>query len=277
MSIDIVKEHSINKNMETYFGNVNTLADGLLILEGVRLGILPKVKRRMSSLERQFIKPNSVFVWCENDCDIKRWTDGKNWTPSKTLGPFLVYQELDLSKKTPMINGFTKKTYSLTTRLNEKYHLICYNKPTGSPNPTTPSTDVLLKDLALDPNIYQRYLLYNELTTTESNYHTFHAEGIKPNIEQKHGRFNSPNYINDRISPNVVDSRHQPLPRIRPEPAPYSSVLSPPALSLLQPLPPALGAYSYAYSPSHLDYYQRRPYTANYNYHPYYYYGHYSK
>ncbi|KAJ3148771.1 hypothetical protein HK101_002122 [Irineochytrium annulatum] len=36
-----------------------------------------------------------VFVYCEQDSNIKRWTDGKLWTPSRIRGNFLVYKQLE--------------------------------------------------------------------------------------------------------------------------------------------------------------------------------------
>ncbi|KAJ6151044.1 hypothetical protein N7470_007638 [Penicillium chermesinum] len=37
----------------------------------------------------------SVFIYEENSSGIKRWTDGVTWSPSRILGNFLVYRELD--------------------------------------------------------------------------------------------------------------------------------------------------------------------------------------
>ena len=51
--------------METYTGHVRTPADAIILFEACRLGLLPRVQRRLSEKERQNIKSGSVFVWDE--------------------------------------------------------------------------------------------------------------------------------------------------------------------------------------------------------------------
>ncbi|KAG0194213.1 hypothetical protein DFQ28_000932 [Apophysomyces sp. BC1034] len=41
------------------------------------------------------IQSGSVFVFDERESGIKRWTDGLVWSPSRILGNFLIYRELD--------------------------------------------------------------------------------------------------------------------------------------------------------------------------------------
>lgn len=153
-----------NLKIETYNGQIKTLKDALLVLEGTRLGYLPKIKRRLNGLEREFIRANTIFAWNETECGMKRWTDGKNWSVSKVSGPFLTYRELDTDKVSVKKNGLIKQSFSLTTKQNQKLHLISYYTESGdgSDTPTiqSPSTDPLLKDLKPDANIYQEYLLY---------------------------------------------------------------------------------------------------------------------
>lgn len=153
--------HSNNVKIETYNGRIKTLKDALLVLEGARLGYLPKIKRRLNGLEREFIAPNTVFAWNETECGMKRWTDGKNWSASKVLGPFLIYKELDSDKTTVKKNGLIKQSFSLTTKQHEKLHLIGYYKEDENDNEVpVPTDDAMLKDLKLNGNIYQEYLLY---------------------------------------------------------------------------------------------------------------------
>ncbi|OLY81698.1 cAMP-independent regulatory protein pac2 [Smittium mucronatum] len=84
--------------METYFGYIESTNDCLLIFEACRLGILKCVQRRLSDDERVQISSGSIFVWDEEDSGIKRWTDGKSWSPSRVNGCFLSYHELDGKK-----------------------------------------------------------------------------------------------------------------------------------------------------------------------------------
>jgi len=81
--------------METYHGYVRTPADAIRLFEACRLGILPRVQRRLSEKERQSIRSGSVFVWDEREAGMRRWTDGKSWSASRVSGSFLTYREME--------------------------------------------------------------------------------------------------------------------------------------------------------------------------------------
>jgi hypothetical protein len=76
-------------------GWIGTTGDALLILEAARRGFVPRVTRRLVADERRIIASGSVFVYDEQESGIKRWTDGMFWSPSRMLGNFLLYRELD--------------------------------------------------------------------------------------------------------------------------------------------------------------------------------------
>ncbi|KAJ1886490.1 Gluconate transport-inducing protein, partial [Coemansia sp. IMI 209127] len=79
---------------ETYHGYVETTDDALRIFEACRRGILMRRNRRLCESERTGISSGSLFVWDESESGIRRWTDGKKWSPSRVNGCFLVYTEL---------------------------------------------------------------------------------------------------------------------------------------------------------------------------------------
>ncbi|KAI9748049.1 MAG: hypothetical protein M4579_007325 [Chaenotheca gracillima] len=81
--------------METYQGHVRTPGDAIILFEACRLGLLPRVQRRLSEKERQSIKSGSVFVWDEREAGMRRWTDGKSWSASRVSGSFLTYREME--------------------------------------------------------------------------------------------------------------------------------------------------------------------------------------
>ncbi|RKF64022.1 putative camp-independent regulatory protein pac2 [Erysiphe neolycopersici] len=148
--------------METYFGHIRTSADAIKLFEACRLGLLQRVRRRLSEKERQSIKSGSVFVWDEREAGMRRWTDGKNWSPSRVSGSFLTYREMDgkqtgqsdlaLLQRQSTINtkdsyhasdeelldeenheeyrykldGLMKQTFSITTSTGRNLHLISY-------------------------------------------------------------------------------------------------------------------------------------------------------
>lgn len=80
----------------TFNGHVATTQDALILFEGCLQGHLSHVPRRPHDRERStLIRSGSVFIYEENASGIKRWTDGVTWSPSRILGNFLVYRELD--------------------------------------------------------------------------------------------------------------------------------------------------------------------------------------
>ncbi|KAI8356492.1 Gti1/Pac2 family-domain-containing protein [Mortierella sp. GBAus27b] len=81
--------------VETFHGYIETTQDTLLIFEACRRGLLPRVCRRLQEKERRIVQSGTVFVFDERESGIKRWTDGLVWSPSRILGNFLVYRELD--------------------------------------------------------------------------------------------------------------------------------------------------------------------------------------
>lgn len=146
----------------TYFGLILSLQDALLVLEGTRRQLLPYVKRRLNDEERKQICAGAVYAWNESDCGMKRWTDGKIWLASKVKSPFLTYQELDESRNVKP-DGLVKQIFSLSTKQNEKLHLIAYYDPLQRMNghlvDKTPSFDPTLSALSLDSEIYQDDIL----------------------------------------------------------------------------------------------------------------------
>lgn len=150
--------------METYNGHVRTPADAIILFEACRLGLLPRVQRRLSEKERQSIKSGSVFVWDEREAGMRRWTDGKSWSASRVSGSFLTYREMEGKRggngfaptvaatragKTPdstrgsdsdlemggddgpdgyryKPDGLMKQSFSITTSTGQHLHLISY-------------------------------------------------------------------------------------------------------------------------------------------------------
>lgn len=153
-----------SSTMETYCGHVRTPADAIKLFEACRLGLLPRVQRRLSEKERQSIKSGSVFVWDEREAGMRRWTDGKSWSASRVSGSFLTYREMEgkrgggnfvpaptrqrVAGKTPdsgrgsdedadmdgegpdgyryKPDGLMKQSFSITTSGGQHLHLISY-------------------------------------------------------------------------------------------------------------------------------------------------------
>ena len=79
-----------------YTGHVSTTKDALILFEACLNGHLKCVTRRPRGQERNsLIHSGCVFIYDKGSSGIQRWTDGVTWSPSRILGDFLVYRELD--------------------------------------------------------------------------------------------------------------------------------------------------------------------------------------
>ena len=174
--------------METYYGLVRTPADAIKLFEACRLGIFPRVQRRLSEKERQSIRSGSVFVWDEREAGMRRWTDGKSWSASRVSGSFLTYREMEGKRgggfgsarkgagKTPesgrgsdedhddgepdgyryKADGLMKQSFSITTSNGQHLHLISYFTKSHSQSNELPqpSTDPQLRHLIPAKGLY---------------------------------------------------------------------------------------------------------------------------
>lgn len=60
-------------------------------LRFVRLGFIPRIQRRLNDGERTtMLKSGAVFCFAVEESNIRRWTDGLAWGPSRISGNFLV-------------------------------------------------------------------------------------------------------------------------------------------------------------------------------------------
>ncbi|KAK4192227.1 putative camp-independent regulatory protein [Podospora australis] len=174
--------------METYYGVVKTPADAIKLFEACRLGMLPRVQRRLSEKERQQIRSGSVFVWDEREAGMRRWTDGKSWSASRVSGSFLTYREMEGKRgntfgasrrgagKTPdsgrgsdddvqdddgpdgmgyryKADGLMKQSFSITTSQAQHLHLISYYTRSQQ-NLPQPTTDPQLRHVVPQKGMY---------------------------------------------------------------------------------------------------------------------------
>ncbi|GAB5590490.1 Global transcription regulator sge1 [Umbelopsis nana] len=166
--------------------------DTLLLFEACRQGILPKVTRRLQDRERKdLVVSGTVFIFDERESGIKRWTDGLLWSPSRILGNFLVYREID--KRSPIVdkrqqpvdhnaptstaerlkeralvgsltnsykfkrNGLIKKTMSIVVNGSTQHMISYYNKEdVASGRLQCPRNMPMIANLEVSPEFLQR-------------------------------------------------------------------------------------------------------------------------
>ncbi|ANB15804.1 Mit1p [Sugiyamaella lignohabitans] len=99
---------SISSIGPTFSGYVANTHDAILLFQAAITGVLPLVPRRPHDRERaELIQSGSVFIFNEHNSGIKRWTDGIAWSPSRILGNFLIYRQLEK----PFSPGEKKRTF----------------------------------------------------------------------------------------------------------------------------------------------------------------------
>ncbi|KAG7444725.1 uncharacterized protein BT62DRAFT_829070, partial [Guyanagaster necrorhizus] len=85
-----------SSDVEPFYGYVETTVNALRLIHAARQGVIPRITRRLNDSERRdMIKSGSVFVFSVEESGIKRWTDGLLWSPSRIVGNFLVYREIN--------------------------------------------------------------------------------------------------------------------------------------------------------------------------------------
>jgi hypothetical protein len=187
--------YRIMEQIVTYHGHVQTSADAIKLFEACRLGLLPRVQRRLSEIECQFIKSGSVFVWDEREAMIQRWTDGKSWSPSRVAGGFRISREIkskergsrqlarqrentlgceiygDQETESDRPDRLIKQLCSITTSNGNHLHLISYHsrsRPNCHKLPR-PTTDPKLRHIIPVSGMYIEPTVYKSLSLTKSD------------------------------------------------------------------------------------------------------------
>ncbi|KAH9411948.1 putative Gti1/Pac2 protein [Ordospora pajunii] len=106
--------------IESFYGTLENESDCIVLIDMARCGLIPRIQRRLTSHERRAIRHGSVFVYCEEESTIRRWTDDMAWSPSRIQGAFLAYRQMLATS--PMI----KKTYSATCA-GRNFHVVAYS------------------------------------------------------------------------------------------------------------------------------------------------------
>ena len=84
-------------DVQHFIGYVETTTDALRLIMAARLGIIPRITRRLNDSERRsMIRSGAVFVFCVEESSIRRWTEGLSWSPSRIVGNFLVCHSIPL-------------------------------------------------------------------------------------------------------------------------------------------------------------------------------------
>jgi Gti1/Pac2 family transcription factor len=107
--------------IETFYGRIESEAECIILIDLARSGVIPRVQRRLTVDECRMIRSGSIFVYWEDESNIRRWTDDMSWTPSRVQGIFLVYMQRFSN------NPLIKKTYSAVCG-DKDFHVVSYSR-----------------------------------------------------------------------------------------------------------------------------------------------------
>lgn len=253
--------NSSSSGIVTYKGRIKSLQDALLILEATRLDILPTINRRLTSSERaKYIQDETIFVWNETKCGMKRWTDGKYWSASKVYhSHFLIYKQLikvDQNKQVDY-NGLVKQSFSIVTKDGDRLHLISYYKNNGGKNSkkldsmyesdesesdddtssNVPSQDPKLKNIILSNETYPQNLLNDVPKSKNYKRHSVAQDRITKSTSSSPGKLTK-----------SIPIAYQPIHNqwILSQSAPHHLESQPPLKKQSLDLPPILSPHSRA-------------------------------
>ncbi|KAJ3743933.1 Gti1/Pac2 family-domain-containing protein [Lentinula detonsa] len=112
--------NSCSPDVPPFHGYVETTVNALRLIHAARQGVIPRITRRLNDTERRsMIKSGAVFIFSVEESGIKRWTDGLLWSPSRIVGNFLVYREINERASS---RGNHKKTYTGDDSRNSPIH-----------------------------------------------------------------------------------------------------------------------------------------------------------
>jgi len=229
------------------------------LFEACRVGLLPRVQRRLSEKERMSIKSGSVFVWDEREAGMRRWTDGKSWSASRVSGSFLTYREMEGKRggtgfaAAPKANrdglkasddsaddgpdgyrykpdGLMKQSFSITTSAGQHLHLISYfaRSSVASQGLQQPSSDAQLRHIRPEKGMYPESTIHEQNNMPAITRGPMSSPAFAPSPHQS-AAIESP-YGRGMPHPNSHPS-HYPLGYGPPGWAPPSPMHTPPPYS----------------------------------------------
>ena len=160
---------------ETYYGAIETIQDSILLVETCRRGFLPRVPRRLGDRERALIRPGSVFVFVERESGIKRWTDGKIWSPSRITGDFLSYRQLENRPAIP--NATTRRAIAVAAASS-----------TGTMAGMKNNNMAMINGASMMANTGMGIVPCNEEDEEEEYYDTDSIDALSSNTSHQSGR-----------------------------------------------------------------------------------------
>lgn len=124
---------------------------------------------------------------------MRRWTDGKTWSPGRVNGRFLTYREMKKESHQTnrsqdedhtsrfKVNGLIKQSFSITATIGQRLHLISYHSQNLTDGLPIPISDPALQGICPRKCFFPRSLV-NDL----QNFSVFAREQAKSTESKSH-------------------------------------------------------------------------------------------
>ncbi len=177
---------------ETYFSRVETITDIILLMTASRAHWLHRrpddnhgvpegpdsgdrvpehgaaddspirVHRKLNVVEKQTIRPGSVFIWKDDEIGMNTWVDGRTWRPVRrsTPGLHVFNQKRAVARRPALVKKAVNfRMPSLPPDAN-RFHLVCYcsaNEPQYPPGLPQPSTDPRFSHITVTADMHGKW------------------------------------------------------------------------------------------------------------------------
>lgn len=156
--------------------------DAVLLVEASRLGIVTRMKTRLSDSYQRGIEPGTAFIYDEEESRIKRWTDGMSWSAGRVSGAFLLYKE-QAQNGIRLEMSFFKKTLLVESSSGQKYHLVYYGvDPASFPQIKDLPRPIEVFNFRIRRNTYPKLEIAHQLQPQYPEFFVDPIEDFKPRL-----------------------------------------------------------------------------------------------
>ncbi|KAI9141740.1 Gti1/Pac2 family-domain-containing protein [Paraphysoderma sedebokerense] len=161
---------------------IENVMDAVLLVEASRLGIVTRMKTRLSDSYQRGIEPGTAFIYDEEESRIKRWTDGMSWSAGRVSGAFLLYKE-QAQNGIRLEMSFFKKTLLVESSSGQKYHLVYYGvDPASFPQIKDLPRPIEVFNFRIRRNTYPKLEIAHQLQPQYPEFFVDPIEDFKPRL-----------------------------------------------------------------------------------------------
>lgn len=205
----ILKNFNTKKNlcMEAH-GYIHKIEDAYLIVHAIRFNLMKSVQNRLSKEDKEMIRSGQIYCFRYKNEGMKRWTDGKIWSPSRVSGKFLIYKEVPKHLSKSQIKKIKKQGHNIKQEIDSSldffkktaaiiigdthYHVIAYYNPIFDKRPLSELpfykriNEAIKKDpLLLNDDYLNEKIKYFEKFKKDYNLLDLNNETVAPDLDRE--------------------------------------------------------------------------------------------